>query len=307
MIDFAIVGQPKSGTTALAEFLRGHPQICMSFPKEPVYFATDLIEESDALYGSRKYFEYRTVQDYEALFVHCRPGQLRGDASTPYLLSRLAASNIAAVNPDAKIIVMLREPVSFMHSLHMEHLNETLEDEADFARALEKEPLRKAGKSIPARVRCPSYLFYRERARYADQLARYYAVFPRENILVLTMEEFREDNERHYREVVDFLGADSDYVPAFRIVHASRTPRSRRLNQVLNTPAFKRVLFKALGPRRYTVLQKRVAGLVMKEEPRPELSPALERELREELRPEVERVSELVGRDLAPVWGYPGG
>jgi hypothetical protein len=307
MIDFAIVGQPKSGTTALAEFLGRHPQICMSFPKEPVYFATDLIEESDALYGSRKYFEYRTEQDYEALFERCRPGQLRGDASTPYLLSRLAASNIAAVNPDAKIIVMLREPVSFMHSLHMEHLNETLEDEPDFERALEKEPLRKAGKSIPARVRCPSYLFYRERARYAAQLARYYAVFPRENVLVLTMEEFREDNERHYRETLELLGADPEFVPSFGVVHASRAPRSRRLNQALNTPALKRVLFKALGPRRYTILQKRVAGLVMKEQPRPELSPALERELREELRPEVERVSELVGRDLAPVWGYPGG
>jgi hypothetical protein len=307
MIDFAIVGQPKSGTTALAEFLGQHPQICMSFPKEPVYFATDLIEESDAYYGSRKYFEFRTEQDYAALFGHCRPGQLRGDASTPYLLSKVAASNIAEVNPDTKILVMLREPVSFMHSLHMEHLNETLEDETDFARALEKEPLRKAGRCVPARVRCPSYLFYRERARYSGQLARYYAVFPRENILVMTMEEFREENERHYRKALGFLGADSHYVPAFGVVHASRAPRSRRLNQVLNTPAFKRMLFKALGPQRYTVLQKRVAGLVMKEQPRPELSPVLERELREEFGAEVERVSELVGRDLRPVWGYRDG
>jgi hypothetical protein len=307
MIDFAIVGQPKSGTTALAEFLGRHPQICMSFPKEPVYFATDLMEESDAFYGSRKYFEFRSEQDYAALFWHCRPGQLRGDASTPYLLSKVAASNIGAANRDAKIIVMLREPVAFMHALHMEHLNETLEDEADFARALEKEPQRKAGRHIPARVRCPSYLFYRERARYSDQLARYYAEFPRENVLVMTMEEFREDNERHYRDVLGLLGVDPEYVPPFGVVYPSRAPRSRRLNQMLNTPAFKRVLFKALGPRRYTALQKRVAGLVMKEQPRPELSPVLERELRDEFGPEVERVSELVGRDLRPVWGYPAG
>jgi Sulfotransferase family len=307
MIDFAIVGQPKSGTTALAEFLGRHPQICMSFPKEPVYFATDLMEESDAFYGSRKYFEFRTEQDYAALFGHCRPGQLRGDASTPYLLSRVAASNIGAANRDAKIIVMLREPVAFMHALHMEHLNETLEDEPDFSHALEKEAQRKAGRNIPARVRCPSYLFYRERARYSDQLARYYAEFPRENVLVMTMEEFREDNERHYRDVLGLLGVDPEYVPPFGVVYPSRAPRSRRLNQMLNTPAFKRVLFKALGPRRYTALQKRVAGLVMKEQPRPELSPVLERELRDEFGAEVERVSELVGRDLRPVWGYPAG
>lgn len=304
MIDFAIVGQPKSGTTALAQFLGEHPKICMSFPKEPVYFATDLIQESDAFYGSRTYFEFRTEQDYAGLFAHCRPGQLRGDASTPYLLSKVAASNIRAVNPDVKIIVMLREPVAFMHSLHMEYLNETIEDEPDFARALEKESLRKAGQCIPARVRCPSYVFYRERARYSGQLARYYAVFPRKNLLVMTMEEFRQDNERHYRRALDFLGVDPQYVPSFGVVHASRAPRSRRLNHVLNTPALKHALFKALGPRRYIALRDRVARLVLKEQPRAELTPVLERELREEFGTEVERVSELVGRDLRSVWGY---
>jgi Sulfotransferase domain len=306
MIDFTIVGQPKSGTTALAQFLGQHPQICMSFPKEPVYFATDLIQESDAFYGSRTYFEFRTEQDYTALFAHCRPGQLRGDASTPYLLSKVAASNIRAVNPDVKIIVMLREPVSFMHSLHMEYLNETIEDEPDFARALEKESLRKAGQFIPARVRCPSYLFYRERARYSSQLARYYAVFPHKNLLVMTMEEFRQDNERHYRYALDLLGVDPQYVPSFGVVNASKAPRSRRLNHALNTPALKHLLFKALGPPRYIALRDRVAGLVLNEQPRAELSPVLERELRDEFGTEVERVSGLVGRDLRPVWGYPG-
>lgn len=305
MIDFAIVGQPKSGTTALAQFLGQHPQICMSFPKEPVYFATDLIQESDAFYGSRTHFDFRTKQDYAALFAHCRPGQLRGDASTPYLLSKVAASNIRAVNPDVKIIIMLREPVSFMHSLHMEYLNETIEDEPDFARALEKESLRKAGRCIPARVRCPSYLFYRERARYSSQLARYYAVFPRKNLLVMTMEEFRQDNERHYRYAIDLLGVDPQYVPSFGVVHASRAPRSRWLNQVLNAPALKRVLFEALGPRRYSAVRNLVAGLVLKEQPRPGLSPVLERKLREEFSAEVDRVSDLVGRDLRSIWGYP--
>jgi hypothetical protein len=304
MIDFAIVGQPKSGTTALAHFLGQHPQICMSVPKEPHYFATDLIEESDAFYGYRKYFESRTEQDYAGFFAHCRQGQLRGDASTQYLLSKAAASNIRAVNPDVKILIMLREPVSFMHALHREHLNQTLEDEVDFGRALEKESLRKAGECLPARVRCPSYLFYRERARYSSQLARYYDVIPRENLLVMTMEEFRQDNERHYRSALDLLGVDPQYTPSFGVVNPSKAPRSRWLAYALNTPAFKHVLFRALGPRRYVAFRDRVAGLVLKEQPRPGLSPVLERQLRDEFDTEVERVSELVGRDLRPVWGY---
>jgi hypothetical protein len=304
MIDFAIVGQAKSGTTALAEYLGEHPRICMSVPKEPAYFATDLRQESDSFHGSRKYFEFRTEEDYAAAFAHCGAGELLGDASNAYLFSKVAASNLKAANPELRVLIMLREPVSFMHSLHMQYVNETTEDETHFVRALEKEPLRKSGKAIPSRVRCPSYLFYRERARYSEQLERYYAHFPRENILAMTMEEFREDNEGHYRLVLDLLGVDSEHVPSFRVVHASKAPRSRWVNRVLNTPAPKRALFKALGPRRYTAVSKGVARLVMREQRRPDLPPAVERQLRAELGAEVDRVSAIVGRDLRPVWGY---
>jgi hypothetical protein len=304
MLDFAIAGQPKSGTTALAEFLGRHPRICMSVPKEPTYFATDLMEESDAFHGSRKYFEFRTPEDYEAVFAHCRPGQLRGDASTAYLYSKVAASNLHAANAETKIIIMLREPVSFMHSLHTQFLNETTEDETDFARALEKEQIRKAGRGLPVRVRCPSYLFYRERARYSTQLERYYRVFPRENLFVMTMEEFGQDNELYYLQVLEFLGLEGSQGPAFHSVHAAKTPRSRALNRLLNTPALKRAVFRILGPSRYDAFRKRVAGLIMKEQERTGFSPALEQELREELKAEVERVSTLVGRDLRAVWGY---
>jgi Sulfotransferase family len=292
MIAFAIVGQPKSGTSALADFLGQHPQICMSMPKEPTYFATDVFEESDAFYGSRKYWEFRTEAEYEVAFAHCRPGQLRGDASTLYLHSKVAASNLYAANPDLKVIMMLREPVSFMHSLHMQYVNQTLEDEID------------SGRCVPPRVRCPSHVFYRERARYSNQLERYYAVFPRDNILAMTMEEFREDNEGHYRRVLELIGVDPEHVPSFAVVHPSTAPRSRRVNQVLNTPALKRALFKVLGPVRYGTVKRRVAGLVLREQPRAELPSALERVLRDEFGPEVDQVSRILGRDLRPIWGY---
>jgi hypothetical protein len=301
--DFAIVGEPKSGTTALAEFLGGHPGICMSVPKETAYFATDLREESDRFHGAAKYFEFRTEDDYAAAFAHCEPGQLRGDASTAYLHSQAAAANLHDANPAARIVVMLREPVSFLHALHTQFVNETTEDEPDFPRALDLEAERRAGRSIPPRVRCPSFLFYRERARYSAQVERFWAVFPRDQILVLVFEEFRADNEGHYQRVLEFLGADPSYAPEFREVHASSAPRSRRLNRALNTPAVKRSLFRALGSRRYDALRGRVAGATMKRADRGEIPPSIERELREELRPEVDRVSELVDRDLRSLWG----
>ncbi len=301
-VDFAIVGEPKSGTTALAEFLSGHPEICMSVPKEPAYFATDLRAESDRFHGGPTYFEFRTEEDYDACFAGCEPGQLRGEASTAYLHSREAAANIHAANPDTRIVVMLREPVSFLHSLHMQFVNETTEDEPDFAAALALEPERRAGRSIPARVRCPSFLFYRERAAYSAQLQRFYDVFPSEQILVLVFEEFREDNERDFRRVLEFLGADPQYTPDFREVHGAKAPRSRTLNRMLNMPALKRGAFKALGPQRYNRLSKSVADATMKPAERTEIPESLARELRVELAPEVERAGQLVGRDLRSIW-----
>src|ERR687891_440541 len=116
MIDFAIVGQAKSGTTALAEYLGEHPRICMSVPKEPAYFATDLRQESDSFHGSRKYFEFRTEEDYAAAFAHGGAGELLGAASNASLFSKVAPPNLKAVNPELRVLIMLREPVSFMHS-----------------------------------------------------------------------------------------------------------------------------------------------------------------------------------------------
>ena len=303
-VDFAIVGEPKSGTTALAEFLSGHPGICMSVPKEPAYFATDLRVESDRFHGGPKYFEFRTEADYAGLFAHCEAGQLRGEASTAYLHSREAAANLQAASPGTKIVVMLREPISFLHSLHMQFVNETTEDEPDFAKALALEPERREGRSIPARVRCPSFLFYRERAAYSAQLERFFAVFSRKQILVLVFEEFRADNEREYRRVLEFLGVDPTHTPDFREVHGAKAPRSRTLNRMLNMPALKRGAFKALGPARYDSLSKRVAGATMQAAPRPDIPESLARELHDELAPEVDRVSALVGRDLREIWGY---
>ena len=304
VIDFAIVGEPKSGTTALAEFLGAHPAICMSVPKEPAYFATDLMAESDRFHGAPTWFEFRTEEDYAAVFAGCREGQLRGDGSTAYLHSREAAANIHRANPEARIVVMLREPVSFMHALHAQFVNETTEDEPDFARALAKESARRDGREIPARVRCPSFLHYRERARYAPQLERYLAVFPREQVLVLVFEEFRADNAGGYRQVLEFLGVDPAHEPDFREVHARKAPRSARLNRALNSPRLKRAVFRVLGPRRYDRVSKRVAGAVMRPAGGRAVPPELEQELREELRPDVVRTSELVGRDLTAIWGY---
>src|SRR5437870_2101984 len=126
--DFFIVGQHKSGTTALYEMLRRHPQIFMPERKEPRYFADDLPSRYQPW---QEHGEPETYDDYLSLFDPARPDQLIGEASTAYIWSRTAAARIAAAQPAARVIVLLREPASYVRSMHMQLLEIGTEKEAD--------------------------------------------------------------------------------------------------------------------------------------------------------------------------------
>src|SRR4051794_19168820 len=150
--DFYIVGQPKSGTTALYEMLRGHPQIYMPELKEPWYFASDMLPRFQP---PRSAPPLRTFEEYVAMFADAGPDQRTGEASSAYLLSRTAAARIADVRPDARIIAILREPASFLRSLHLQLLRTHVESEHGLRKALALEPARGAGNRIPRRSHRP--------------------------------------------------------------------------------------------------------------------------------------------------------
>lgn len=301
-VDFFIVGFMKSGTTALASFLDQHPEICISVPKEPAYFAKDLMKESDAFHGHKVYFKVRTPKQYEDLFKHAHEEHLYGEASTAYIYSKEAAKNIHTYNPDAKIIIMVRNPVEFMHALHMQYVNETVEDEEDFEKALALEQQRKKGNRIPKRVRVPSYLFYTERLKYYQQIKRYFDVFPKKQILVVLHDDFLKDNRKTYSKVLKFIGADPVFKPDFDIVHGSKSPRSRLFNAAINYPPFKNTLHKLLGGHRYTKLHKSLSSIIMRRSKRTEMTPETKKRLRKLSRPEMTKLSELLGTDLVKRW-----
>ena len=100
--DFFLVGAPRCGTTALAEYLGRHPAIGFSEPKEPHFFAAD--------------FPRHRIAETEAEYARCFPAaddRLRavGEGSVWYLYSRESAANIAAYAPDARILALtLRKP-----------------------------------------------------------------------------------------------------------------------------------------------------------------------------------------------------
>ena len=228
--DFFIVGHHKSGTTALYQMLRRHPQIFMPKLKEPKFFATDLparLEPPAAgtLPG--------TLEEYLALFAEAEPEQLAGEASPSYLRSQAAAGEIAAVNPDARIIAILREPAAFVRSMHLELVQSHVETEKDLGKALAGEDVVRAGRHMRR---------YSDHVRYAEQVRRYHDTFGPERVLVLIYDDFRTDNEATVRRVLRFLEVD-DAAPVEAIeANPTVSVRSIRLDRTV------RALYEGRGP-----------------------------------------------------------
>ncbi len=303
--DFFIVGHHKSGTTALYEMLRRHPEIFMPAVKEPRFFASDLRPLTSVAHTE-------TLDGYLSLFEPARADQRAGEATPLYLLSRTAASAIAAAAPAARIVAILREPASFLRSLHLQFVQAHVETESDLRKAIALEDARRQGKDLPKGLRRPQMLMYSEHVRYVEQLRRYQAAFAPEQVLVLVYDDFREDNEATVRTVLRFLDVD-DSAP-IEVVEANPTVhvRSVRLNHLVRGLYVGRGAVggavngaaKALMPRkaRRRALEAVHRHLVYRA-PRPP-DEELMLELRRRFKSEVEELSEHLNRDLVSLWGY---
>jgi hypothetical protein len=306
--DFFIVGHPKCGTTALYEALRLHPRIYMPAGKEPWFFAPELHDRTPP----RPEGTPRTLEEYRSLFAAAAPEQLIGEATALYLWSRTAASRIADVQPQARIIAILREPASFLRSLHLQFVQSYVETQADLRTALSLEDERRRGRSIPRHTYWPQALLYSEHVRYVEQLRRYHAVFAPENVLVLIYDDFRADNEGTVRAVLRFL--DLDDGAAIDVPRANPTVRARsqRLHELVHALSVGRgpgsraakETIKAFTPR---ALRRQALHATQRRVVFAEPGPADERlmgELRRRFRGEVVALGEYLGRDLLELWGY---
>ena len=218
--DFVIVGAPKSGTTAMYEYLRAHPQLFLPERKEMRFFGADLdVRDRPTM----------TVDDYLASFAAAAPEQRIGTAYVWYLFSERAAAEIAAFAPGVQVIAMLRNPVEMVWSLHSEHLYNGNEDITDFTAALDAEPDRRAGRRIPPHAHLPQGLRYTEVPRYAEQLERYFDAVGRDRVRVVLYDDFARDVRAAYRDVLEFLGVDATYSPpSFAVINANKRTRSER-------------------------------------------------------------------------------
>jgi hypothetical protein len=305
--DFFIVGHEKCGTTALYGMLREHPQIFMPDFKEPRFFSSDIRVRAPGPGGGRR---TSTLEGYLELFAPALPDQRVGEASPQYLRSHVAAGGIAEMNPAAKIIAILREPLSFLRSLHMQNVRGNLETERDLRAAMALEEERRQGRRLPSGLESPVRLLYSEYISYLEQLSRFEAVFPASQILVLIYEDYRRENEETVRRVWRFLEVD-DTLPVHVLTgresrKAVRSMLLHRLTRAVKIARYKpgkasplaRAIY-ALTPKPVVELWRRIVYT------RPD-SPdeAFAAELRRRFKPEVVALGEHLGRDLVGLWGY---
>jgi sulfotransferase family protein len=237
--DFLVLGAQKAGTTALYAYLRWHPGITGPSWKEVSFF-------------DRHW--WRGKRWYRGQFPLRSRGRLVGEASPSYLFHPLAPERARAVVPDARLLVVLRNPVDRAYSQY-QHEVALRREPLSFEDALAAEEGRTRGEveRLVADPRAFSHEWwdhtYASRGLYAEQLDRWLAVFPREQLLVVTSDELAERSARTYASILAFLGAaphrldeyprvfDRDYAPMRRETREALAARfaepNRRLEELL--------------------------------------------------------------------------
>jgi hypothetical protein len=300
--NFFIVGAANSGTTSLYRCLNQHPEVFLPALKEPHYFA-----QVRPAYEQRYLRTYITEESaYLKLFRRGAGYRALGEASPSYLFEVEAPSRIQRVVPQARIIILLRDPLERAHSHYLMDVREGTQDQ-DFYQAIEKDWYQvQKGWGI-------SHL-YVELGLYAQQVDRYMSTFGRKQVLVLMFEELRkasQNDKSALAKVLRFLDVDLNYLGRIDTSYAENSygvarwswarrlagsNRVRRLGQILVPPslgsnqAVKRLVF-----QRFFV----------KSAPRPEIDRRARELLCSIFDPDLRALEELLGRrlpDLRQTW-----
>lgn len=200
--NFFIVGAPKAGTSSLYHYLDEHPEIFMCPEKEPNFFSYQEIKAQNLYYRKKNIGSLRKYLD---LFKGVDNEKAIGEASVSYLFYQEVPKKIKKAVPDAKIIIILRNPIkrAFSHYLMDLRLGYTGLSFEDIIFNKEKHPLH--------------YQQYLELGLYSIQVQRYLDTFEEKNLKIVMFEEFIKDQNNMMASLFKFLNVDSRYSPQFLI------------------------------------------------------------------------------------------
>ncbi len=295
--DFFIVGAPRCGTTSLQYYLLQHPKICMP-EKEINFWGDDL-----------KFKKEMTLQEYLGLFSQCGPSQVVGEKSVWYLYSVKASEEIKEFNPNAKIVIVLRNPLNLIKSLHNYFYIRGDETVASLEEAISIPPEKRRSYFSTYPIECFDYL---KVAKFYIQVKRYLERFS--SVKVIIFEELIKSPYETLRDVFEFLGVNPEVAEQidFSAQNVSKSIKSKVIRDFLLkyrvAPFWIRGVIKVLLPNQKlrawlsNWLQDKVA--FKNSNIKNFMSDSLKKKLQNELRKDVLKLSDLINKNLIELWGF---
>jgi len=288
--NFYILGAAKAGTTTLYEILKQHPQIYLSYVKEPMFFSHDDNYQQG-------------VEWYASTFFPKAGGfRLRGEATPHYLYwAEKVAPRIKELYGEAevKFIAIFRDPVQRAYSWYWNMVKEGKED-LSFAQALEKEPERlKAHWETLYQAGAMAYGYYRGGC-YASQIEQYLQLFPRERFFFLLQEDLKDLKSEAFNRFIEFLDVDRSFRFTHTVSNPAALPRSRTLHAWLHGRSALKDLIKKVVPLPLRYYSKvALTEVNMQAITYPPLDESTAKGLMARYRDEITRLETLIGRDLS--------
>lgn len=245
--NFFIVGAQKAGTTSLYHYLNQHPEIYMSPIKEPGFFALNDVKYNGP--GDDQQLRFRTMTEYLTLFGSVTDEKAIGEASTIYLYDQNAPVRIKENVPDAKIIIMLRNPVDRAYSAFYQIFKNGRETTGSFIEALQREDERLADNWGP-------FYHYKHRGLYYRQIKRYYELFDPENIRIYLFEDFIVDPVSICGDIFKFLNVGASFIPDISLKYNESGYPKSKIIRYLRTFIFKRSRIKSILKRIFPVYSR---------------------------------------------------
>lgn len=293
---FLIIGAAKSGTTSLWAYLRQHPEVFLPDVKEPNYFAfgpagPSLAGPAPADLLQAKLYR-RTVTAPEAyldLFEPAPEGTMAGEASVRYLYYSSAAPRIGSALPDARLVVILRDPVERLVS-HYEMNRAAGIEPLSLPSALEEEDARVA-------AGWGWDWHYSRLGQYAEQVRRYQDALDAGRLLVLEYPTFRDRPLETYADVCRHLGVDHTFIPDMSLrSKETYRPRSNVVDALMSHPKVASAT-RHLGVRRVARAARRQVR-ALNRAPGQVLDPTLHAQLALKFAGDVRQLEDMVGRAL---------
>lgn len=254
--NFFIIGAPKAGTTSLYYYLSRHPEVLMSRIKEPNFFSYR------ELSNQQLYYRDDSVQDqqtYLSLFNTTTPDQVKavGEASVSYLFYPDTANQIKQFNPDARIIIMLRNPFdrAWSHYLMDYKLNYVRDSFDDITL-----------KRVNGHRNNQHFQQYIQLSLYHRQLQNYLNVFDRKQIFIGLYDDLKQSPQQLFNALCTFLEIEPVALPESSAYNSAEVPRNAFIKSVYASDSIRRGLKKLFGHQQ----SKKIKSLLFK---KPELLP----------------------------------